>query len=497
VIRTVTILESGRSGEVRYKDPRGSLRGYWEFGGGDVVVIIAMGAPAAWPRALADDKDAVLDFIAAEAIRQRSPTSRPDIDRESGDILLREPGGAIRSPGTPMAPTPRQEAADFVTRYRGVRSRFVRWALVATLVVGVLAWFKSEVLVTRPGKGAPIAPSMLTGDHVATLISTLQPYTPSLKGNPEDERDTVSVFIVPLDGAEPLLVPILGDLEHGGYSLAHVIGSDGRTLWVAVNGLRGVDLASRALVTAADVRAANPALPPGLLDDTRGMDLVEGRLRIRTPDRSAAWTLDPVTRVAAPATATARGRPPLEPRVTAYLAAGVYTPPGQWLGLHADADLTGGFEPGGVIRAVEGASEKWELRRLYRGELETPRDDGLLRIRTVAPVGADTYPNAAFLRPGPDAEPVRLADPDGALMLYEEPADRRGTLRVARVDTAGQVLWSMDTGIDRFQLQQILPGSGLTAFVGPRPAVPDVVPEPLLVILENATGKLTVHSLWQ
>ena len=172
--RTVTILENGRSGEVRYQDPRGSLRGYWEFGGADVVVIIAMGAPGGWPRALADDREAVLAFIAAEAIRQRSPTSQPDIDPASGDILLREPGG-VRSPGTPPPPTPRQDAAAFVTRYRGVRSRFSQLALVATLVLGALAWFKAEVLVVRPGKGSPIEPSVLTDTHVATLISTLQP----------------------------------------------------------------------------------------------------------------------------------------------------------------------------------------------------------------------------------------------------------------------------------------------------------------------------------
>lgn len=494
--RIVTILESGRSGEVRYQDTRGSLRGYWEFGGGDVVVIIAMGAPAGWPRALAEDREAVLAFVAAEAIRQRSPTSQPDIDPESGDVLLREPGG-VRSPGTPVARTPRQEAADFVTRYRGVRSRFAQWTLVATLVLGALAWFKSEVLVVRPGKGSPIAPSVLTDTHVATLISTLQPYTPSLKGNPEDQRDTVSAYLMPVDGSGPFLVKIVEDLEPNGYQLSHVIGSDGRTLWLAVAGLWGVDLASRELVTAADVRAANPALPAGLIDDTRGMEIYEGRLRLVAPDRSAAWTLDPVTRVASPAPTTGAGRASSEPRVSDYLAAGLYTPPGQWLGLHGEVDLGGEFAPGRFIRPVEGANEKWELRKLYRGELEPLREDGLLRLAALAPVGDTEYANAAFLRPAHGEEPLRLEDPASALMLNEAPADRRGTLRVARVDLAGKVLWTVDTGIDRFQLQQVLPGPGFTAFVGPRPAVPDKVPEPLLVIVTHATGAVATYSLWQ
>lgn len=262
-------------------------------------------------------------------------------------------------------------------------------------------------------------------------------------------------------------------------------------------GLWGVDLASRALVTAADVQAANPALPAGLIDDTRGMEIYEGRLRLVAPDRSAAWTLDPVTRVASPSPTTGAGRASSEPRVSDYLAAGLWTPPGQWLGLHGEADLTGEFEPGRYIRPVEGASEKWELRKLYRGELEPLREDGLLRLAALTPVGDTEYANAAFLRPVDGEEPLRLEDPASALMLYEAPADRRGTLHVARVDIEGNVRWTVDTGIDRFQLQQVLPGKGLTVFVGPRPAAPDKVPEPLLVIVRNASGEVATYSLWQ
>jgi hypothetical protein len=77
-------------------------------------------------------------------------------------------------------------------------------------------------------------------------------------------------------------------------------------------------------------------------------------------------------------------------------------------------------------------------------------------------------------------------------------ANAQSTLLAARVDIAtGKLLWSKDTGIHRFKLDQILPAADSTAFVGTRPPVPDQVSEPLLVILDHASGELVVHSLWQ
>jgi len=42
---------------------------------------------------------------------------------------------------------------------------------------------------------------------------------------------------------------------------------------------------------------------------------------------------------------------------------------------------------------------------------------------------------------------------------------------VARVDTAGMLLWKVDTGIDRFRLEKILPDARIVAFVGTLTAV--------------------------
>ncbi len=49
-----------------------------------------------------------------------------------------------------------------------------------------------------------------------------------------------------------------------------------------------------------DVATANPGLDPNRLGDTRGMDIIDGRLQIVADDRSAAWLLDPGTLKATP-----------------------------------------------------------------------------------------------------------------------------------------------------------------------------------------------------
>jgi hypothetical protein len=95
------------------------------------------------------------------------------------------------------------------------------------------------------------------------------------------------------------------------------------------------------------------------------------------------------------------------------------------------------------------------------------------------------------------SEPLRLENPDSALMIHTSAPGGTGTLVVSRVDYQGNLVWSTDTGLDRFRLKQILPGDGVLAFIGERPPIPDKLSEPLIVLVESKTGKLTSHSLWR
>jgi hypothetical protein len=124
-------------------------------------------------------------------------------------------------------------------------------------------------------------------------------------------------------------------------------------------------------------------------------------------------------------------------------------------------------------------------------------DDKYHRILAMEPISGTEFLNAAFLRMDDKAEPLRLTGPDGALMIYTSRPGPSGTAVIARVDLSGTVIWSVDTGIDRFKLAQILPGKESFAFVGTRPPVPDKLSEPLVVLVENSSGKVTRHSLWR
>jgi len=430
----VSIVEHGRSGEVLYRDSRGALRGYWEFGGGDVVVTVSMGTAEAWLRAqpwAVGERTAILRFVAKEVVRQRAPTCTAEVDELSGDIILQQAGAAAtghrapggrRSTGNPVPP-PAEAAATWVRRYADLRARFALVVLALVLVAGGIAWLQQDVFAIDPGKGSPLGDSVRTATHVATLIDTLQPYMPTLNRDPSRDRRRLSLLLVPLDGGEPALVPVTGDLQPGSYSLSRVIGSDGRTVWLVANDLYGVEPGSLTLVTPEEVKRANPSLDPQWIDDTRGMELFDGRLRMRALDGSGiAFALDPATRRAVPVDAAPSGAWPLRPRPEDYL-------------------------------------------------------DG------------DT------LRSGPRAGPLKLHDPDGTLRLSPVRRDASGTLQVSRVDAAGRAAWTTDTGIDRFRLQQVLPGPDSTAFVGPWPQVPNDLGEPLLVILRHADGSAVSHSL--
>lgn len=515
MFRSVRVNQHGRDGEVIYTENRRSIDGYREFGGGDVVAIVSMGSIDDWRAHHAwalERRGEILRYVADELIRRHAPSCVADIDAASGVILLRQRTAAAPAAGESTAPTrttsspqsssPTSGDAAWVRRYGELKGRLGAIGLIVVLVFGALLWFKTRVLVVQPGKGTPLGSTVRTATHLVTLIDQLQPYTPSLHHDPSTERYTLSVLLVPLDGGAPQLVQLERDLQPGSYRLARVIGSDGRTLWIAANALYGVDLASGARVTAAQVQRASPDLDPRVVADTRRMDIVDGRLQLLNDDHSAAWALDPATRRATPVTPRNVARPLSDPPLTLYQAAGLRTSSAAWLGLQSQADLDGEYRPGRWLRAVESATDTpRELRRLVRGQLGDLDSSGeLRRIVAMAPVAATEYRNASFLRRDERSEPVRVADPDSVLMLHTS-GDGTGTgstLLVSRVELAsGALRWTRDTGLHRFALAQILPGETTTVFVGTRPPVPDQLSEPLLVILDHASGQATTHSLWR
>jgi hypothetical protein len=310
VDRTVTLTQLGREGQVIYREGERTITGYQQFGGDDVVAILSLGSVDQWRihHTWAMNRRAqILRDVADEVIRQQAPSCSADIDEAAGDIVLRNSAigltGASMRPATVPPSAARTDTSpdvSWVHRYRELRFKVGLIVLALALVFAGMMWVKTRVLVVQPGKGVPIGSTARNETHLATLISQLQPYTPSLHRDGSTDRFTLSLFIVPLDSSPPQTVRLVRDLPPGSYALARVIGSDGGTMWIDINGLYGVDLRTHAIVTEADVVKANPELDPNMLSHTRGMDIVNGRLQMMTHDRSGAWTLEPATLKAVP-----------------------------------------------------------------------------------------------------------------------------------------------------------------------------------------------------
>lgn len=96
MMRSVSISQRGREGQVTYRDGLRFITGYQEFGGGDVVAIVSMGNVSDWRKQHAwalDRRAEILRYIADEVIRQAAPSCVAEVDEERGDILVRQPGG--------------------------------------------------------------------------------------------------------------------------------------------------------------------------------------------------------------------------------------------------------------------------------------------------------------------------------------------------------------------------------------------------------------------
>ncbi len=87
----VIITQEGRSGAVIYQFEGRSIKGWWEFAGGDAIAIVSMGSVGQWE---ADHPWAgmrraeIMRFVADEVIRQKATGCKAEIDEEGGWINI-------------------------------------------------------------------------------------------------------------------------------------------------------------------------------------------------------------------------------------------------------------------------------------------------------------------------------------------------------------------------------------------------------------------------
>ena len=354
-----------------------------------------------------------------------------------------------------------------------------------------------KIFSVKSPHGSPAGSSARASGTIATLIRTLEPYTATLHRNPGNDRYRVALFVQPVEGRSPgRMIRIGKGFRAEELRLARIIGYDGSVVWCNVNGLVGVELRTDRILGGEDLRRANPSFDE-VWDDTRRISF-DGRLRVTTPDRKRTLAVEPGTLETVPVLVDRAFDPrPLDPTPVDFLASGARPSPTEWLGLHSAREVELEFEPRSWLRPLNRAKDAKELRRFYRGLLGPELDRSVRQILSMTPLSDDGYLSGAFMRADLEADPIRLSGPDGFLILYTSEPGSKGRLVVGRVDTAGTPIWNVDTGIDRFQLRQILPDARFIAFIGTRPPIPDKVPEPVLVILDTQSGAASTTSLWQ
>lgn len=484
---SVIIDQQGRGGAVNYREAGGSIPMSWEFGGNDVVAIIYFENEAVWrsryPWA-AGRRSEIVRRVAAEAVRQKAPGSRAEIDERSGWINLRQ--------GSPPPPIPTRDQ-HLAFRERKAKLMTILAAIVLLLAAAVVG-FKSMFSV-RSSSGTPFGLSIRTPEHIATLIKTLESYVPSLHRDPAKDRYRLALLLTPQDGSSPgKMIPITQQRPIGEFNLAKLLGCDGTTVWFNLNGIGGVNLRSGNLIGEAELRRANPSLGEPW-DDQRRMEF-DQRLRVTTADRQRVYEVTPETLQAVP-TSPRAAKFPLDPGLQDFLASGVRPSPNEWLGLHSAKAAAGEYKPKARLSRLNRAEDAKELRSFYRSQLGPEVERGSREILSQERVSSDEYFNAAFVRAGAGADPLRLSGPDSFLMIYTSKPGLGGTVMLARVDAAGKILWKADTGIERFKLSQILPDARFMAFIGTRPPVPDKLSEPILVVVDTRSGAASTVSLWQ
>ena len=89
-------VPTGRDGFIFYHEGSQAIPLYWEYGGGDVVVIVRMLDPdkfgLKYPWAVGRERE-IFERIAQEVIQQQAPTCRAKIDEKSFCIIFKEKAG--------------------------------------------------------------------------------------------------------------------------------------------------------------------------------------------------------------------------------------------------------------------------------------------------------------------------------------------------------------------------------------------------------------------
>ncbi|GAB4362433.1 MAG: hypothetical protein OHK0021_06500 [Bryobacter sp.] len=285
-----------------------------------------------------------------------------------------------------------------------------------------------------PGKtvGMPIGASFRAADVVATLIRTEVSRIPEVPRRPENDRYNLDL-VLHRGTRQDRVVRVADRLPFSAFGQsARFLGANGSLLWFQTDQERVYDLEQNRLLSPAEVGAAPRPQRPILLSQSGST----------APEYEQGLLLSPTA----------------------------------WMGLFTPEEAAQHTRIGLPPITASALPRAWRPRHLYRGALNSRR------LASVSEPASEPYLNGYFLK---SEMPL--------VVHYSKSFLAGGHILITRLDQEGKAIWTADTGMG--DLDQVLPDPKLPAFVGRVPRIPDKVQDPLLVFLDLASGKATIHSL--
>ncbi|MBV6491420.1 MAG: hypothetical protein CNCCGFBP_02018 [Fimbriimonadaceae bacterium] len=458
----VRFEQNGRSGSVTYSDSEGELCFWWELGTGRVVALISVGTSAEWEERFpwaAPRKEEIIQRIVEETIRQQAPNCAGTLD-ENGWVTIHQ--GASWPAAPPPPPQLRQPpnrglpGDPRLSFYRRIRTMsFVVLGIVVMGALGLIAFalLQKHVLQIRT-TGGPSGASLRSGTTIVTMMTRLEPYIPSLNRDHANDLFSLGILLHDAESGDSRYIELAEGRSQSALGMCKLAAIEGDFVWVDTPETMRVNLVSGEVI-GPDVLQGDPSLVPPKKQRTLADFATDEDATIR------------------------------------YMASGGVVGGSRWLGILTQDQVESECRQGDRAPAAGNYSLSNQPRRIYVWSLS--KGPSGPTFRKLDSKGSEGFFGGGLVRSGRDAELLELVG-KGWLELHCTKPYRKSSIVAARLGSEGQVVWETDTGIG--EVQDILPDPKLPALIGRRPQVPDKVSEPILVVIDAETGKVSTHSLW-
>lgn len=363
--------------------------------------------------------------------------------------------------------------------------------LVVMVFIGVAAW----QFISIESTGSPLGLALKSPTHVLQLISTTERYLPRLHRAPDKDRFRIDLLAVSLEDPAVLETFTLQRQKQSNAltPMTKILGVDGDVVWIQALEIFAVNLKTKRISREADLRKANPELE---LFFASAKPSFTDRFIAASPDWTRAYEFSAETLKASACNPPDRSGwldEQSKGRLEHSLCSGGLISENEWIAIATPEDAKADFKPGFSLPRDFTAGEKDQQRMLYHGR--TDESSPRRKVESATPLSPALYRAAAFLRSEPRGPLLRVGDPNGVFLIHRGGTELFAPFSLTRVGHDGKESWSSTTGLGR--VWQILPGGKVIAMTGERTPVPGKASEPILVLLNTATGQTNTISLWR